>query len=294
MLKILTYTMDEKEAGLSIEEFLRSRGYSRHLIVHLKKTDSGITVGGELKYITYLLKASDVLTIRLLEETSSETIVPVKMPIDIVYEDDDLLIINKASDTPVHPSQGNFSNTLANGLAYYYREQGRVFTFRCINRLDRDTTGLMILAKNMLSACILSDMVKSKSIRREYLAVAKGLLPDSGIIDAPIGRLPGSTIERFIDYENGDRSVTHFSRLEYRNGHSLAALRLETGRTHQIRVHMKHLGYPLPGDFIYCPDFAHIKRQALHSWRLSFSHPLTGTPMFFEVPLPEDMKQILV
>jgi len=293
MLKVLTYRISEKEDQMTINDFLHSKGYSSHLIVHLKKTESGITIDGALKYITYRLCEGELLTIRILETTSSENIVPTAMPLDIVYEDDDLLVINKAPDMPVHPSQGNYSNTLANGLAHYFSLQGRNFTFRCINRLDRDTTGLMILAKNMLSGCILSDMVKSKKIQREYLAIAKGMVPDEGVIEAPIGRLDGSTIERCIDYEKGDHAVTHYRRIKYGNGHSLVALKLETGRTHQIRVHMKHLGYPLPGDFIYCPDFSTISRQALHSWKLTFFHPLTEELMQFEVPLPDDMKAIL-
>jgi 23S rRNA pseudouridine1911/1915/1917 synthase len=144
----------------------------------------------------------------------------------------------------------------------------------------------------MYSASRLSTMVKNREIHRQYLAVAEGLVPDHGIIDAPIGRVDGSTIEREVNFETGDRAVTHYARLDYKNenGFSLVSLQLETGRTHQIRVHMNYIGHPLPGDFIYNPDYSIIKRQALHSSRLEFSHPVTGEPLHFTAPLPDDMK----
>ena len=199
------------------------------------------------------------------------------------------MVINKPADMPIHPSQGNYDNTLANAVAYYYAQKGEPFTYRCINRLDRDTTGLLILAKHMYSASLLSDMVKNRKIHREYLAVAEGKTPSSGIIDAPIRRVDGSTIERQVDYEQGDYACTHYKRLCYKNGYSLVSLTLKTGRTHQIRVHMKHIGHPLPGDFLYNPNYHVIKRQALHSHCLSFEHPITKEPLTFSSPLPDDM-----
>lgn len=289
---IFEYKIDKKSHNMTIENYLKSLGYSKHLIIHLKNTDLGISINNELKYITYVLKEEEILKIRLEEKSSDSTIIPTKMDLDIIYEDPHLLVINKAPGIPVHPSMGNHENTLANGLKYYFQKKNpedNTFIFRCINRLDRDTSGLMIVAKHMLSGCILSDMVKNKEIQREYLAIAGGKVPDEGTIDAPIARVPDSVLERTVDFEKGVTAITHYKCLDYKNGYSLVSLKLETGRTHQIRVHMKHIGHPLPGDFIYCPDFSLIKRQALHSHRLNFSHPITKTKLEFMVPLPEDM-----
>ncbi|WP_099467579.1 RluA family pseudouridine synthase [Konateibacter massiliensis] len=293
MNRTLTYTITPQYAGYLIGDFLRAHGYSRHLIIHLKQTEKGILQNGEWAYINSALNPNDTLTIQIIEEETSEHIIPVKMELSIVYEDEDILVINKAADMPVHPSINNYDNSLANGLAFYFKEQNLPFVFRCINRLDRDTTGLVLLAKNMYSGCVLSDMVKNREIHREYLAVTEGKLEDSGTVDAPIGRKDDSIIERCIDFENGQTAVTHYTRIDYKNSFSLASIVLETGRTHQIRVHMKHIGHPLPGDFIYNPDYSRIKRQALHSHKLSFLHPVTKKAMTFSVPLPEDMKLLL-
>jgi len=191
---------------------------------------------------------------------------------------------------PIHPSINNYENTLANAVAYYYKKQGETFIFRCINRLDRDTTGLLIIAKHALSASILSKQMKAREIRRTYLAVCKGQLPtEVGIINAPIARKADSAIERCVDFSNGESAVTHYRVRYYQDGYSLVELHLETGRTHQIRIHMQYLGNPLPGDYLYCPDYSKISRTALHSYRLAFCHPITGNPMDFYAPLPTDM-----
>jgi len=212
------------------------------------------------------------------------------LPLEIIYEDEDLLVINKTAGMPIHPSQGNYDNTLANACAYYFQQKGEPFTYRCINRLDRDTTGLLILARHAYSASLLSSMVAKREIHREYLALATGLVPDFGMIEAPIARVDGSTISREVNFETGEFARTHYKRLEYKNGYSLVSLKLDTGRTHQIRVHMKFIGHPLPGDFLYNPDYSVIQRQALHSYRLTFTHPITGAPLQFTAPLPADMQ----
>lgn len=273
-----------------MECFLKKKGCSRKLITHLKNTPLGITVDGSLAYTTHILQAGELLTICILEVTSSETIVPAPMDLNIVYEDQDILVLDKPAGLPIHPSQGNFYNTLANGLAWYFSQKGEEFIYRAINRLDRDTTGLLIIARHLLSACILSHMVKERQIQREYVAVASGLLPEKGIITAPIARVPGSTIERCVDFMYGEYACTHFTRIGYNQAAdcSLASIRLETGRTHQIRVHLSHIGHPLPGDFLYNPDYRFVKRQALHSHRLVFRHPVTGEKMEFVSKLPSD------
>lgn len=292
MKKILTYPITLSDSGLTVEQFLKSRGYSRHLLIRLKQSPAGITIDGVTVYVTHVLNAGEILKIRLEEPESSQTIVPVPMDLDILYEDEDLLVVNKPANLPVHPSQGHFDTTLANGMAYYFNQKGEPFVYRAVNRLDRDTTGLLILARHGLSGAILSEMVKNRQIRREYLAVVSGKTEDSGTVDAPIARAEGSTIERCVDFEKGESACTHYRRLHYNPSLdcSLLSLTLETGRTHQIRVHMKHIGHPLYGDFLYHPDYRFIRRQSLHSHRLSFSHPITKKDLEFQAPLPDDMQ----
>lgn len=290
MKRIFHYTISTEYNGCTLLSFLKDKQYSAPIITHLKRTEHGMLLNDEWARVRDIVHAGDRLTIQLIETEGSENIVPTPLPLQIVYEDADILVINKAADTPIHPSQGNFDNTLANAVAYYYQQKGEAYTYRCINRLDRDTTGLLILAKHMYSASLLSDMVQRREIHREYLALATGMTPEVGTIEAPIGRVDGSTIERCVDEVRGDYACTHYKRLAYKNGYSLVSLKLETGRTHQIRVHMKHIGHPLPGDFLYNPDYRVIGRQALHSYKLSFPHPITGKRMEFTAELPEDMK----
>lgn len=292
MNRTFHYHITEHDAGKAIDFFLKSHGFSRHIISGLKTHSQGILINHIHQNTKYHLQTGDLLTVTILEPAPSERIVPVPMELSIVYEDEDILVLNKPADTPIHPSMNNYENSLANGVAYYYQKETSPFVFRCINRLDRDTTGLTIIAKNSLSSAILSVMVSKRQIHREYMAIVKGITPASGTIDAPIGRKSDSAIKRMVDYEHGERAVTHYTRIACSQTHSLLKLQLETGRTHQIRVHMKHIGYPLIGDYLYNPDYSIIKRQALHSCRLTFSHPITGVPLEFTAPLPDDMKMI--
>lgn len=293
MKRIFKYTISPEDSGSTITKYLRNLGYSRHILTHLKYTERGILQNGSPAYTNSCLFAGDILTITLLETESSKNIIPIPMNLSIIYEDEDILVVDKPADTPIHPSMDNYENTLANGIAWYFQEQGIPFIYRCINRLDRDTTGLLIIAKHMYSASLLSQMSARREIHREYLSIAAGLVPDSGVIDAPITRRKASAIERCVDFEHGERAVTHFWRESVRDGCSLVRLKLETGRTHQIRVHMQYLGHPLIGDFLYCSDFPayqkRMQRQALHSHHLQFQHPITGEQMSFISPLPPDM-----
>lgn len=293
MKRIFNYKIPIEFEGQTLLSYLKEKEYSSPIITHLKRTQNGILLNGAWGRVRDILHEGDILTIQLIENESSENIVPTKLPLDIVYEDEDIMVINKSSDTPIHPSQGNYDNTLANAVAYYFQEKGEPFTYRCINRLDRDTTGLLILAKHMYSASILSNMVQNREIHREYLAIATGKVPSEGTIIAPIGRVDGSTIERQVDEINGEYACTHYRTLLTKNGYSLVSLKLETGRTHQIRVHMKHIGHPLPGDFLYNPDYSVIRRQALHSHMLRFKHPITKNEMLFYAELPKDMSTII-
>lgn len=294
MNRIFEYTITPSDVPCTVGEYLKKKGYSRQIIIHLKKTEHGILQNGEWAYVRTPLVPGDVLKITLLEESASEHILPVPMEPDIIYEDEDLLVVNKPFDMPVHPSIHNYDNTLANGMAYYFQQKGETFIFRCINRLDRDTTGLLILAKNALSASILSNDMKARKIHRTYQAVVSRIpVPASGTIDAPIARKEDSAIERCVDFEKGEPAVTHYRTLETKENLALVELSLETGRTHQIRVHMQHIGCPLLGDYLYHPDFTLINRVALHSYSLTFDHPITGKSMYFCAPLPKDMAGLL-
>ncbi len=294
MNRTLTYTILKTDSNTKIEHYLRNKGYSRQLLIALKQDTDSVLVNGQPRYMNERLTDGDQLTIHIREDEVSEKIEPVNLPLDILYEDEDLLVVNKPAGMPIHPSINNYGNTLANALAYYYECQNKPFIFRCTNRLDRDTSGVTIIAKNQLSSGILSTMVMNHEVSREYLAIVKRTeLPDSGTINAPIGRMPGSIIERRIDFENGETAITHYRVIERKNGHSLVSLKLETGRTHQIRIHMKYIGYPLIGDYLYNPDIEYIARQALHSYRMTFNHPITNELMEFIAPLPEDMQRII-
>lgn len=294
MERTLVYNITTDDAGLTIGEYLQRKGYSAQTIKELKKMERSILINGVWEYVRHKLAAGEELVIHIQEATSSEKIPAVKLNFEIVYEDEDIMVVNKPADMPIHPSLNNYYNSLANGLAYYFEKQGKPFVFRCVNRLDRDTSGLTIIAKHMLSAGILSGQVANRDIHREYLAIVRGIpSPAEGTIAAPIARKEASVIERVVDFEKGDRAVTHYKTLQTINGHSLLSIHLETGRTHQIRVHMKHIGCPLIGDYLYNPDMEHMTRQALHSHRLVFTHPITGETMDFTAPLPEDMSSVM-
>lgn len=293
MERILNYHITEDADSLRTEQYLRRRGFSYQNLTQLKKMPESILINGVWSYMRTPLHSGDILTVHIRETESSPNIPPVELPLDIVYEDEDIVVVNKPAGMPVHPSLNNYRNSLANALMYYYQQQGKPFIFRCTNRLDRDTSGLTVIAKHMVSSSILSSMTARHEIGREYLAVVRGsVTPSSGTIDAPIGRTGSSLIERKIDFEHGERAVTHYHVVKEENGHSLVSLILETGRTHQIRVHMKYIGFPLDGDYLYNPDMEYIQRQALHSCRLSFRHPITGKHMEFTADLPEDMDRI--
>lgn len=294
MNRNIDYIIDEDSAGLRVEQFLRRKRYSGQNLSEIKRMPKSILVNGVHYYMRQELSTGDHLQVRICETQNSEKIPPTKLPLDIVYEDEDLLVLNKPAGMPIHPSLNNYTNSIANALAYYFQSQGKPFIFRCCNRLDRDTSGLTIVSKHLVSGSILSDMTKYREVHREYLAIARGsVTPSEGTIQAPLGRKEGTIIERTIDWEHGEDAVTHYKLVKEANGHSLVSLRLETGRTHQIRIHMKHLGYPLIGDYLYNPDMEYMTRQALHSHHMEFIHPITGEHMSFTAPLPEDMARVM-
>ena len=298
MERKLSYIISKQHHNLMISDYLKLQEFSSQNIVELKKMNRSILINNEWVHVNYRLQENDHLTIHIQENESNEKILPINLPFPIIYEDEDLVVINKPANMPTHPSQNNYENTLANAAAYYYEElQHTPFTFRCINRLDKNTTGLTILAKNMYSANILAKQMQTRKIKRLYLAVIDGQLEKKyGSIRLPIGRKSGSTIERQIDLVHGETAVTHYCRLKTFGNYTLAAFQLETGRTHQIRVHMSSLNTPLIGDTLYNPNPSAytLPRQALHAYRISFQHPITKKLMKFTAPVPEDICSIFV
>lgn len=292
MERIFTYTIPAEADGMDTAAFLLSRSYTRQILIGLKKDERGITVNGAHAGVRRILHTGDVLQ-TVFSEEASPGVRPVSLPCRILYEDEDLLLADKPADMPVHPSVNNHDNTLANALAWHYQQAGIPFTFRCITRLDRDTTGLVLLAKNRLAASILNRA--HATIQKTYLAICQGRIPGAGVIDAPIARVQGSVIARCVDFARGDRALTRYSRLFYdpEKDLSLAHLIPDTGRTHQIRVHMRHIGHPLIGDFLYNPGNTALGRQALHCFGLDFVHPITRQKLHLSSPLPEDMRGCL-
>ena len=290
MKRTLNYKIEQGDSGQTIISFLKNHYYPSKFITLLKHTEGSVCLNGVFSKLNTVLNCNDLLTINYIENDESENIVPVNLPFEIIYEDEDIMVINKPSDMPVHPAINNFENTLANGIAYYFTSKGEHFVFRCINRLDRNTSGLLIVAKHRLSSAILSGYMKKRMIHREYIALVAGLFEDkTGTIDLPIARINDSIIERCVDFEKGQSAITHYEVIKEYKGNSspyledcsLLKIHLETGRTHQIRVHFSYIGHPLLGDSLYNKKPGILKRQALHSHILEFNHPITFEPLRF-------------
>lgn len=275
--------------GKEIKEFLNSLDFSSSELRRLKKCD-GIKVNGSSVTVRYVLKEKDVLSLNTEDTASSETIEPKNIPLNIIYEDEDICIINKPKDMPVHPSQNHRNDTLANALAYKY--QNKNFVFRAITRLDRNTTGITLIAKNRISASFLSREMKEGRIEKEYLAVLDGTLPEkNGVIDKKIGRKEGSIIERCIS-EKGEAAKTIYTVISENDARTLVKARTETGRTHQIRVHFAYMNCPLTGDSLYGKENPLISGQVLHAYTLTFTHPTTRIRLKFKADIPNEFKKL--
>ncbi len=297
MVRKLHYKIEEQHRGKSIGVFLKEKEFSRAVLIELKKEKTGITKNGIHAWINETIEVGDTIEICLTEQVHSANIVPMKCALDILYEDEDILVVNKPYDTPIHPSINNYANTLANGVMYYFMQQNKPYPFRCINRLDRDTTGVTIIAKNLISASILSKRVQEQKLSKTYVAFVEGITREEGTIDLPIGRMEDTIIKRKVDEQEGKPAVTHYLRLQVLTVEgkavSVVSLQLETGRTHQIRVHMSSIGHPLLGDFLYNENNHMLKRQALHVATCMFNHPISGEYIKITAPLPEDMERLI-
>ena len=282
------------EAGFcgNVKEYARRvMGVSGNLLKHTKQS-GGIFVNGEPCFVVRQLQPGDRIALVIENGAASPNVFPRPGELDIVYEDEDILVLNKPAPLPVHPSKGHVDDSLANRVAAYYAAQGQGYVTRIVTRLDSGTSGLMVLAKHAYAHDALQKQLHGPFIR-EYLAVVRGR-PENpeGTVNAPIARAEGATILRVVD-GTGKPAVTHYKTVRAVGDMALLRLRLETGRTHQIRVHMAYIGHPLVGDFLYGSEDARIDRSALHSCFISFEHPLSRRRMEFEQPLPEDMRALL-
>ena len=289
------YIVTEEDKGLPVKKLIRTKfSFSSRLMTKLK-IQKLIYLNGEQVQGWITPELGDVITVELPEEKSD---FPAEdIPITPVYEDDDIMIINKQPGVTVHPTKGHPCHTLANGLMKYMEDTSQSFKIRFINRLDMDTSGCIAVAKNSHAQDDFTKQMKANTTRKEYLAIVNGIVKeDDFTINLPIGRPDPLDLRRRV-MDDGYPSITHVhvvERFKKDNGYTLIQLLLETGRTHQIRVHMTHLGHILLGDKLYGDNSEkYIDRQALHAYRLSFKHPVTGEEITAEAPLPSDMERAL-
>lgn len=292
----LTLTITPNLAGQTVDVLLRKvLGLSGTVIRRMKWLDDGITLDGIRVFTSATAREGQILS-ALVGDTARRSGIPSQPgPLDIAYEDADLLIVNKAPGVTAHPGPGHWEDSLGNYILAYYDGLGDESTdFHPVHRLDKGTSGLMVVAKHAHAQEILKNNLHTPSFRRIYLAVCEGYLSSpSGVVDAPLGPVEGSLMERSVR-PDGQPARTHYEVLEEKRGRSLLRLELETGRTHQIRVHMAHLGHPLTGDFLYGQeDKALIPRTALHSAELYVHHPITKELLHITAPLPGDILALL-
>jgi pseudouridine synthase, RluA family len=299
----LIINITENQSGKTVLDFVRYElGLSRRILVRLKQTGGGISVNGQHVTVRAVLCAGDVLEL-LIEDDSGrvkEYIKPYDYPADIVYEDEYLVAVNKPPDMPTHPSHGHLDDTLANVMLNYYKDTPTPFIFRPVNRLDRDTSGLVLICKDQLTAHKMSALLKSGRVHKQYLAVLSGKInPLNGRIETYIKRVSDSIIMREAVSEGieSEHAVTEYECIASNDEYSIVNASPITGRTHQLRVHFAHLGYPICGDTLYGTESSIIsrqalRRQALHSYKLEFPHPYTGEILKLTAPIPEDIRKI--
>lgn len=281
-MRIINFEITEKDDKKSIRTFLREFGVSASLLTKLKHTENGITKNEVFAKTIEELSTGDTLTIKI--ENSGSIARPMCIDIEIPYEDEDIIVLNKPPLMPVHESRNHIGDTLSNFVAYHCGEN---MAFRAVYRLDRDTSGLVLVSKNELAAAKLAGKIK-----KDYYAVVDGTIENDGIVDAPIARCGDSIIKRKVD-ENGETAITEYFPIKSNGNATLVKFNLKTGRTHQIRVHMEHIGHSLLGDKLYGGDCSMISRQALHCKDIYFTHPITEKPMHITCDFPNDMKNLV-
>ncbi len=288
----LVFVIDKDHEGMELKEILYDQmKLSSRLVRKLKRTKNILVNGNKIAFHARLRNGDRV---EVIMEEESNQFEPQDIPIDVVYEDMDLLILNKQPGLVVHPTKGHPIGTLANALVHYMQRQQEVFKIRFVNRLDRDTSGLIIIAKNPYIQQELSKQMIDNQVEKRYLAVVKGCLEgEEGTVDAPIGRPDPEDIVRKV-FDGGQPSVTHYRVVERLKDATVVSLLLETGRTHQIRVHMSYIGHPILGDELYGGKAdTLIARQALHAETLRFAHPRTGEQMEVKASIPRDILDLI-
>ena len=294
-IRRVSLTVPPERAGQKVDTLLRKAlGLSGTVIRRIKWLPDGILLDGERVFTSRRAEPGQVLTVRLSDPERRSGVVPAPGPLDIIYEDGDMLVLNKAPGVLVHPGAGHFDDTIGNFLLDYYDRTGVEADFHPVHRLDKGTSGLMVAAKHPHAQEVLKNQLHTAEFRRIYLAVCLGgPAEEAGTVDAPIGMAEGSIVARAVR-PDGLPARTHYRVLERRGDRALVRLELETGRTHQIRVHMAHLGCPLAGDFLYgTEDRDLIPRPALHSSELTVRQPVTGETITFTCPLPADMARLM-
>jgi len=300
----LVATVRESEHGMTVRRVLeRQLGVSRKLLSQVKQTEHGLTVNEIRAYTTAPVAAGDIIRVRM-EREISEDILPQPIPVQIVFEDEDLLIVNKPAGMIVHPTHGHYTGTLANGIVYHWQEAGEKVRFRPVHRLDEETSGLVAIAKTSYVHQQLSEQMQANGILKLYRAYVYGCPePAAGVVDAPIDRDPDQPHVRIVT-PDGYPSITHYETITHYESTSdkpaaaAVRLKLETGRTHQIRVHMKHISCPLIGDKMYGTQHGveewedAVGRQALHAEILGFTHPITKKWMEWLADLPPELEQL--
>lgn len=281
-MRKIKFLVDEKDNGKEIRDFLKDFGISSSLLTKLKQTENGILKNGEFARAIDKLCSGDTLEIAI--ESKGHMPEPSNTEMDIIYEDEDILVVNKPPFMPVHESRNHRGDALSNAVSAHIKEDT---AFRAVYRLDRDTSGLVLIAKNELAAAKLAGKIK-----KDYYAVVSGSFTGSGTINAPIKRLGESIIKRGVD-ENGESAVTHYEAVKAKDNFTLLKINLETGRTHQIRVHFAYLGAPLVGDTLYGAESSQINRQALHCKTIYFTHPITEKEMKLTCDFPDDFENLI-
>ena len=295
MARRLNWTVPPECEGTRVDTLLKKHmDLSGTVVRRIKWLEDGILVDGARVNTRFVPKAGQTISVRLTDPERLSGVVAAPGPLDIVYEDEDLIVLNKPAGLSVHPGPGHYSDTLGNFLVHYYESSQQEADFHPVHRLDRGTSGLLVAAKHPHAQEHLKEQLHSPAFRRVYLAVCEGA-PSSaaGVVDAPLGPVEGSLMAQQVR-PDGKAARTHYETVETDGSRTLLRLKLETGRTHQIRVHMAHLGHPLTGDFLYgTEDHGLIPRPALHSHQLTFRHPITGVELSFTQALPEDMRNLL-
>ena len=291
----ITYTIEENNK--TIKQILKERLFiSDRLLTFLKKNSLILYNNDKITNLNILARLNSTVTVDLNFEEDNNNIVPIKMDLKIIYEDEALLIIDKPAGIPVHPSILHYTNSLSNGVKYYFDSINLKKKIRPVNRLDRNTSGIVIFAKNQyIQECLIHQM-QTKEFKKTYLAVVEGHLKKlNGTIDAPITRKENSIIERCVA-ENGEKSITHYKVLKqnFEKNYDIVECLLETGRTHQIRVHLSYIGHTLIGYTLYGNNSKYISRQALHAYKVEFIHPITNKLTQFTSDLPKDFVSFII